>query len=434
MMTDLHTAVRFLPALVIGITVHEFAHAFSASRLGDDFARRQGRVSLNPLRHLAPLGTLVIFFLPFGWGRPVPVNLYNFKRPKRDYLLTSLAGPAANVIMAAVILPLTYLTCRTLAFGPAGEAKMTLAHDIAANAFIFNLIVATFNLLPIPPLDGSKIWPCLIPGLKPAFSRKLMLLFMGITVFLLWTGRLTPVIRAVVGPAAGMLPQTDRQVFDRQLARGRRACEAGRYGQAVAALDAAIRIDPLSDNALCWRAHALGVQEKWKAATADMNRAIELNGADPDHYEQRAWLHESQGQTDEARTDRENADLVRGALAGIIMDLAAAREANAPVLKGLALKLPKMEVPAMVLGDVLQFIGSAARVAMDVDWEALAERGVSRSTPVTMSTQEQSARETIKMALEFVSTDDDPISYGVSDGKIVIPDRMGPRPLTRPAR
>ena len=81
-------------------------HAWSASLLGDDFSRRQGRVSLNPFRHLTPLGTLAILFLPFGWGRPVPVNLYNFAHPRRDYLLTSLAGPAANFLLAAICLSL----------------------------------------------------------------------------------------------------------------------------------------------------------------------------------------------------------------------------------------------------------------------------------------------------------------------------------------
>ncbi|HUU21897.1 MAG TPA: site-2 protease family protein, partial [Phycisphaerae bacterium] len=168
MRIDLETAKLFLPALVVGITVHEFAHAWTASLLGDNLARRQGRVSLNPLRHLSPLGTLVILFLPFGWGRPVPVNLYNFRRPKWDYLLSSLAGPAANILTAALILPLTYLTRHTLAFGLAGEARMVLVHNIVVSAFLLNLLLATLNLLPIPPLDGSKIWPVLIPRLKTA--------------------------------------------------------------------------------------------------------------------------------------------------------------------------------------------------------------------------------------------------------------------------
>ena len=98
---NLETAIFLLPGLVIGLSFHEFAHAWSASLLGDDFASRQGRVSLNPLRHLSILGTLAIFFLPMGWGKPVEVNLYNFKQPRRDYLITSLAGPLANIIIVA---------------------------------------------------------------------------------------------------------------------------------------------------------------------------------------------------------------------------------------------------------------------------------------------------------------------------------------------
>ena len=121
----LEWALWMLPGLVIGLSVHEFAHAWSASLLGDDFARRQGRVSLNPLRHLSPLGTLVIFLgLPFGWGKPVLVNIYNFKHPRWDYLLSSLAGPAANVIMVGLCMAVMQWTRYSFRFG--AEAALTM--------------------------------------------------------------------------------------------------------------------------------------------------------------------------------------------------------------------------------------------------------------------------------------------------------------------
>jgi hypothetical protein len=102
------TSLILLPFLAVSLTVHEFAHAWSASLLGDQLARRQGRVSLNPFRHMTLLGTLAILLLPIGWGKPVMVNLYNFRRPKVDYLLTSLAGPASNLLLAGLALAAMY--------------------------------------------------------------------------------------------------------------------------------------------------------------------------------------------------------------------------------------------------------------------------------------------------------------------------------------
>jgi len=98
-----------LPGFLIGLTVHEAAHAITAKWFGDDTAERMGRVSLNPLRHLSPMGTAALFFLGFGWGRPVIVNIHNFRKPKLHYLLSSLAGPASNLILCGVALGVLYL-------------------------------------------------------------------------------------------------------------------------------------------------------------------------------------------------------------------------------------------------------------------------------------------------------------------------------------
>jgi len=139
------TALILLPGLVIGLTVHEAAHALSARWLGDRTAERMGRVSLNPLRHLSPLGTLALFFIGFGWGKPVIVNLYNFKRPKLYYLLSSLAGPASNLLLCAISLGVLHLR------------PHWVIEWIATSVFYINAILAVINLLPVPPLDGSKI-------------------------------------------------------------------------------------------------------------------------------------------------------------------------------------------------------------------------------------------------------------------------------------
>ena len=178
----------FLPGLVIGLTFHEFAHAWTASLLGDDFARRQGRVSLNPFRHLTPLGTLAILFLPFGWGRPVPVNLYNFSRPRRDYLLTSLAGPLANLLLAAICLGLMNFFVHPFRYEGWQQSAMLLGvPSCLMFAVVINAMLAVLNLLPIPPLDGSKIWPCVLPHGKAAIQPKNGMFFIIVLVVLLST-------------------------------------------------------------------------------------------------------------------------------------------------------------------------------------------------------------------------------------------------------
>jgi len=128
-------------ALLIAITVHEFAHAWMADYLGDPTARLNGRLSLNPLNHLDPVGTLMIFLTRFGWGKPVPVDPYNLENPRRDYALISLAGPASNLILATIL----------------SVFLKTTSASIVIPIIILNVYLAIFNLLPLPPLDGSKI-------------------------------------------------------------------------------------------------------------------------------------------------------------------------------------------------------------------------------------------------------------------------------------
>ena len=136
-------------ALVISITIHEFAHAWFADRLGDPTPRSQGRVTLNPLAHLDPIGTIMILLVGFGWGKPVMFDPYNLKNVRQDVLLIALAGPVSNIILAflfTLLLPI-------LPFSPlVWQVVITI-----------NLALAAFNLLPIHPLDGGKIMSGLLP-------------------------------------------------------------------------------------------------------------------------------------------------------------------------------------------------------------------------------------------------------------------------------
>jgi len=311
---DLYTALIFLPGLVVAITLHEFAHAWCASLLGDDFPRRQGRVSLNPLRHLAPLGTLAIFLLPFGWGRPVRLNLYNFKRPKRDYLIVSVAGPFANLVAAAVFLGLMQFTRHCYLFGRAGETPMIWAHRLLMGIAFINMVLATINLIPLPPLDGSKIWPVLIPGLKPSFGRKTTLLFVVVLVMLASTKSLYPLVDFVLSRVQPLVPPSDATVFDDRFDAAESAFLAEQYQQAEQHFTEALRINPRSDESLHWRACARAWQGNWRGALEDMDRAIHFSALTPDYYDFRASVNEALGRTAYAETDRAMARALGGAL------------------------------------------------------------------------------------------------------------------------
>lgn len=141
-------------ALLVAFTVHEFAHAYTAYKFGDDTAKNQGRLTLNPVNHLDPIGTIFILIAGFGWARPVPVNRRNFKNPKLAGVLVSLAGPLSNFLIAFIATGLLY------GVGPyANEFVFQLLYMM----MYLNVLLFVFNLLPFPPLDGYRILEDLAP-------------------------------------------------------------------------------------------------------------------------------------------------------------------------------------------------------------------------------------------------------------------------------
>ena len=142
----------FLFGLVIAITIHEFSHALIADRLGDPTPRAQGRLTLNPLAHLDPVGTVMLLLFRFGWGKPVIFDPYNLAHPRRDAGIISLAGPVSNLLLATVLaLVLRFLPLPQL-FAP--FFYLTI---------LMNITLAVFNLIPVYPLDGEKILAALLP-------------------------------------------------------------------------------------------------------------------------------------------------------------------------------------------------------------------------------------------------------------------------------
>lgn len=149
-----------IPAVLICLMFLEVAHGLVANWMGDDTAKRQGRLTLNPLDHLDPLGTLCMVFFGFGWAKPVPVNPSRFKRPKLGMTLTALAGPVANFLLSFVLIFVAVLLQVAL---PGQRVALAVA-EFFLQTGILSVGLGVFNLIPIPPLDGSRVLQALLPG------------------------------------------------------------------------------------------------------------------------------------------------------------------------------------------------------------------------------------------------------------------------------
>lgn len=151
------------PPILFALTVHEYAHGRMALRFGDPTARDAGRLTLNPLSHLDPIGTLMLFIVHLGWAKPVPINPYYFRHPKKDIIWVSLAGPGANILTAFACGLVMRLIHPLSGYLEMGSSFLGILSMMVMYGMMINLVLAFFNLIPLPPLDGSKILMGLLP-------------------------------------------------------------------------------------------------------------------------------------------------------------------------------------------------------------------------------------------------------------------------------
>ena len=200
--------ILLAPPLLLALTCHEFAHGYVAYRLGDPTAKSLGRLTLNPLKHLDPIGTIAFFFIKFGWAKPVPVNPGYFKDPKKDMLWVALAGPATNLALAIVSATLAkglWFFASQLPYSTMAEAILVPLNGMLIASVWINLVLCIFNFLPIPPLDGSRILMGLLPNRLATSYMKFERYGFVLVLILAFSSVLSKVIMPLISFANGLL-------------------------------------------------------------------------------------------------------------------------------------------------------------------------------------------------------------------------------------
>ena len=230
--------IMVIPGLIC-ITFHEVAHGYSAYRLGDDTAKRMGRLTLNPIKHIDPVGLLMIILFRFGWAKPVPVNMMNFRHPRRSMAITALAGPFANIVFAIVFMFIFGLVFTALGGGsnvmeltelireyietdhPFIIAVLTTMADSSSEIVLeilfrtvqLSIALAVFNMIPIPPLDGSKVLLSVLPDEAYFKLMRVERFGMIILMIILFTDPQTGIFSRTIGFATGYLLESLQGVF-----------------------------------------------------------------------------------------------------------------------------------------------------------------------------------------------------------------------------
>jgi Zn-dependent protease len=187
--------LAFVVAVIVGITFHEFSHAAVATLQGDQTARSQGRLTLNPISHLDPLGSIALILAGFGWGRPVPFSPMHLRNRRLGAALVGLAGPAANFVLALA----AAVAFRVLYAGTGGGFEVDFKVKLLDALVTFNVILGVFNLLPIPPLDGSRLLSIFLPPSRQniVYFLDQYGIFLLLGILILAPGLIAPLVQGV---------------------------------------------------------------------------------------------------------------------------------------------------------------------------------------------------------------------------------------------
>lgn len=220
-------AIMLVPAL-FAVMLHEISHGYAAERFGDPTARLLGRLTLNPFKHLDPIGTVAVFVFGFGWARPVPVNAGNFRRPRRDMVWVALAGPLANLSLACLSALLLhgigYLDAQTVGQSSVLNQISTPLKMMVGFSLYINVLLGVFNLIPVPPLDGGRILTGILPEKQASLLARLepfgfVLILLLVFFTDVWTLVLAPIVHTLVlflaGGQAVLVEQSMQFLFGR---------------------------------------------------------------------------------------------------------------------------------------------------------------------------------------------------------------------------
>ncbi len=209
MMKQLTSLMLSIPGLLLALSMHEFAHGYAAYKMGDNTAKYDGRLSLNPLDHMDPIGTLCLLFFHFGWAKPVRINPNNFRNQRAGIIVVSLAGPLMNFILAL----LSAIAVEIISISMSYSNIALFLYQVFLYSEVINIGLMVFNLIPIPPLDGSKVLLEFLPYRYRGYFYRMERYSFIILILLCYTGFLTPILSVMQSSIGSLISSIIGLIF-----------------------------------------------------------------------------------------------------------------------------------------------------------------------------------------------------------------------------